>query len=223
MPSPHADQAITLAVDTVIFTVIRHELNVLLIQMKKKPYAGQWAFPGGLIATKETLEHAARRMLKDQTGVADVYLEQLATFDQPKRDVLGRVVSTAYFALMPNEGVTLRTTDRYAAIRWWPVKKLPKLAYDHGHMAKVALDRLRAKLGYTNIVRSLLPTDLTLTDLQQTYESILGRTLDKRNFRKKILALELLETSGKKRKGESYRPASLYRFKKKHLVNISVV
>src|SRR3989338_7554645 len=116
-----SSQNIKVAADAAIFTVRNGQLMVLLIQMKKKPHAGKWALPGGLIGDRETAERAARRILSAQTGVADAYLEQLATFDDPKRDPLGRVVSVAYFALIPSESVILRTTEKYADVRWWPM------------------------------------------------------------------------------------------------------
>lgn len=215
MAHSKAQKQIALAVDAVMFTVEKRELKVLLIQMKKKPYAGQWAFPGGRLDADEMTERAARRILLEQTGLKDVFLEQLATFDDLNRDSLGRVVSVAYYALIPSQDVHLKTSTRYSDVRWWPVHHLPKLAYDHDQIAKVALRRLQAKLEYTNIAWSVLPPEFTLTELQQVYETILDRQLDKWNFRKKIESLDLLTASGKKRAGESHRPAQLYRFKQR--------
>ena len=214
---------VRVAVDAVIFTVDEDKLKVLLIEMKKKPYTGKWAFPGGEILPGETTEKAARRILSTQTGVSQVYLEQLATFDEPSRDTLGRVISVAYFALIPSADVKLKTTERYADVRWWTATQLPKLAYDHNEMAKVAIDRLRAKLEYTNVVWSLLPERFTLTTLQRTYEAILGRDMDKRNFRKKILSLGLLTATGGKTEGETHRPAALYRFKRRELAQVEML
>jgi 8-oxo-dGTP diphosphatase len=197
----------------VIFTVREAKLHVLLIQMKKKPFTGRWAMPGGLLDDREKSEDAARRILKTQTGLGDVYLEQLATFDDPKRDPIGRVASIAHFALVPHEGVRLRTSDKYEDVRWWPVDHLPPLAYDHVAMLAYAVNRVRAKLQYANVAWSLLPEEFTLSALQSVYESILGRSLDKRNFRKKILALDLLTDTGKRDRGGAHRPAALYRFR----------
>ena len=163
---------------------------------------------------------AARRILKTQTGVEDVFLEQLATFDDPKRDVLGRVISVAYIALVPAEQVQLKTTERYADVGWHRMKSLPKLAYDHKIIAQVALVRLRSKLEYTNIAWSLLPSEFTLTELQNIYEVILDEKMDKRNFRKKILSLRLLVSARKKRKGTSHRPAELFHFRDRRPVII---
>lgn len=217
MPKHPDKQDIKVATDAVIFTVREGKLCVLLIAMKKPQYAGSWAVPGGLIGEEETSEACARRILREQTGVADVYLEQLATFDAPDRDVLGRVVSVAYFALMASDRVTLTTTEKYADVQWWPVSRLPKLAYDHKDIVSTALVRLRAKLEYTNVAWSLLPREFPLSALQETYETILGHALDKRNFRKKLLALGIIEPTGKSTSGGAHRPAELHRFRKRSL------
>ncbi len=223
MPKHPSSQDIKLAVDAAIFTVEDGIFKTLLIQMKKKPYEGRWAFPGGLLEDDETCAGAARRILAAATGVKDAYLEQLGTFDEPARDPFGRVVSVAYFALMPGEGVELRTTDKYADVRWWPVGELPPLAYDHEDVARVAVGRIRAKLGYTNVAWSLLPRTFTLADLQSVYESILGGRLDKRNFRKKVLASGLLESTGKREKGGAHRPAELFRFATRRLAHVELL
>lgn len=212
-----------IATDVVILTVRQGVLNVLLIQMKKPPFRGHWAMPGGLIKGNEGLETAAMRNLLVKTGVRDVYLEQLCTFGDVGRDPFGRVVSVAYFALIPSEGVALATTDEYAAVRWFPVDRHPKLAYDHETILKTAVERLRAKLGYTNIVCNLMPRAFTLTDLQKTYESILQRSFDKRNFRKKLLGLALVEPTDKKQEGQANRPATLYRFRHTKPTNIEML
>lgn len=218
-----AAQSIKVATDAVIFTVKGGELQVLLIQMKKRPYVGMWAVPGGLLEQDETTEQAARRILLTQTGVSDAHLEQLATFDDPKRDAIGRVVSVAYVALVSGDRVELRTTDKYQDVRWLPVRKLPPLAYDHKRVVATAADRLRGKLEYTNVAWSLLPKEFTLGQLQDVYEIILGRALDKRNFRRKILDLSLVEATGNKSSGGAHRPAELYRFKQRKLAYVDVL
>jgi len=218
-----AKQNIKVAVDTVIFSVRDGRLMALLIQMKKKPFTGQWAFPGGLLGDGQTALTAARQVLKTQTGVSRVYLEQLATFDDLRRDPLGRVVSIAYFALVASADLKLRTTGKYADVRWWPADRLPPLAYDHRHIARVALDRLRAKLGYTNIAWSILPPEFTFAEMQSAYEAILGRPLDKRNFRKKALALRLIAPTGKKTSGRTHRPAELFRFRSRKPAIVEVL
>jgi 8-oxo-dGTP diphosphatase len=203
---------IGVAVDVVVFTVEGGRLCVLLIQVKRPPYEGRWALPGGLIGARETLDTAAARELSEKTGLADVYVEQLYTFAAPKRDPARRVVAVAYLALVPSEGVHLRTPEKYAGIGWFPVAKLPALAFDHADMVRYAVQRLRYKLAYTNVAYSLLPGEFTLGELQRVYEAILDRALDPRNFRKRILALRLLAPTGKERRGAAHRPALLYRF-----------
>ncbi|MCX6714516.1 MAG: NUDIX domain-containing protein [Candidatus Uhrbacteria bacterium] len=220
--SPSTKQSIVVAVDTVIFTVKDDQLCALLIQMKKKPYTGLWAFPGGRVEDAETTEQTAIRILKEQTGVSNIYLEQLKTFDAIDRDQLERVISVASFALI-SDTVQLKTSDKYADVKWWPVKKLPELAYDHKIIAKEAITRLKSRLQYTNIAWSLLPDEFTLTDLQRVYEIILDTTVDKRNFRKRILALDLIVPVGKKRGGEANRPAELYKFKHRKLEYVEIM
>ena len=217
------EQDIKVATDAVIFTVRNGELMVLLIQMKKVPYTGKWALPGGIIGQDETSEQAARRILTTQTGVTQAHLEQLATFDAPNRDQLRRVVSIAYVALVASEKVVLKTSEKYADVRWWPAGKLPPLSYDHKEMTAVAVDRLRAKLEYTNVAWSLLPKAFTLSQLQETYETILGRALDKRNFRRRVLELKLVEPTGEKSSGGAHRPAEMYAFKRRSMEYIEVL
>lgn len=201
-----------IATDVVIFTIEHGVLKVLLIAMKKHPYEKHWALPGGLVGGNEGLEDSAMRHLLSKTGVRDLYLEQLATFGDPKRDPFGRVVSVAYMALIPSQTLNLKTTKEYAGVAWFPVSKIPSLAYDHKEILQFAHERLKGKLTYTNIAYGLLPKEFTLSELQSTYEIILARKLDKRNFRKKLLALDLVTSTKKYRKEGAHRPAELYRF-----------
>jgi len=200
------------AVDVVIFSIKEGKLQALLIQMKKRPFRGMWAFLGGLVRARESLDAAAARELREKTSVRSAHLEQLYTFVDPDRDPLSRVVSAVYFALLPDPSIKLRTTAKYSNVGWFPITNLPHEAYDHSRLARAALERLRAKLGYTNIAWSLLPRAFTLTELQGVYEIVLGLRLDKRNFRKRILALRLLEPAGAKA-GGAHRPAALYSFR----------
>lgn len=213
-----------IATDVVILTVEEGKLKVLLIKMKKKPFAGMWACPGGLVDGSESVDASAKRILREKSGVGNIYLEQLYTFGRVDRDPFGRVVSVAYFALIP-EGSRLKvkTTDEYEDISWFDANDLPRLAYDHKEIIECALARLRAKLEYTNIVYSLLPEEFTLTEMQKVYEEILNKKIDKRNFRKKILSLGLVKKTGKTTLGRVSRPAELYKFKQKSMKVVEIL
>jgi len=219
---PKYDFAV-IATDTVIFTIKDNELQVLLIQMKKKPFTDMWAMPGGLVKGDESVTNAAKRHLLDKTRIKNVYLEQLYTFGAVDRDPFGRVVSVAYFALIPSANISLKTTKEYAGVQWFSVSDLPKMAYDHKKIVTLAVERLQAKLTYTNIVFSLLPDEFSLSELQNIYEVILGKKLDKRNFRKKILSLNLVKNTGKQQLGSPNRPPELYTFVKKQLENVQIL
>jgi len=200
----------SVAVDLVIFTVRDGALQVLLIERGAPPYKGQWALPGGFVLEPETLEEAARRELEEETGLRDVYLEQLYTFGDPDRDPRGRIVSVAYYALTPPAPLHASTDAANAA--WHPAARPPRLAFDHAKILRTGLERLRAKLGYSTVGFQLLPKQFTLTDLQSLYQAILERPLDKRNFRKKVLSLGLLKSEGRTRAAGAHRPARLYSF-----------
>ena len=210
------------AVDAVLFTIADRELKTLLVKIKKGPFVGSWAFPGGLVQIGEPLDEAARRELSEKTGVQDLYLEQLYTFGDARRDPVVHTVAVAYFALVPHFDQVLHSGEKYADVGWFPVRALPQLAYDHNAIAAYALQRLQAKLGYTNIVYSLLPREFTLAELQDIYEVILDEQLDRRNFRRKILALGLLKPLAKTRRG-AHRPAMLYSFVRRSPMNVEVL
>jgi len=201
------------AVDVVIFTVIEGELKILLLKLQEPPFADKWAVPGGLVKIDESVDEAARRHVWEKAGVKDAYLEQLYTFGEPGRDPSGRVISVAYYALIPCSRLHPRTTSRYADIQLISCSRLPPLGYDHDQIIRTATERLKSKLGYTNIIYSLIPREFTFTELQTMYEIILGRKLDKRNFRRKIKLLGLIKSLGKRRVGESHRPAQVFTFK----------
>ena len=199
------------AVDLAIFTVQEARLELLLIRMKREPYTGKWALPGGRIRGNETVEQAAARELHEKAGIRDVYLEQLYTFSEPDRDPGARCISVAHMALIGGD-VPLRTTDKYSGIGWFPVSRLPPLAFDHKEICQAAVKRLRAKLEYTNVAYSMLPHEFTLGELQRLYEAILGKRLDARNFQRRAVAIGMVKDTGKMRTGQAYRPARLYRF-----------
>jgi 8-oxo-dGTP diphosphatase len=206
---------IQVTVDLVIFALRERELQVLLVRRGIAPFEGHWALPGGFIRDGESLDEAARRELREETGVSDVYLEQLYTFGEPGRDPRGRVVTTAYYALLTGDHAPLMPGSDAAAARWWPARARPQLAFDHDLIVDYALERLKNKLEYTTVGFQLLPKKFTLTQLQRVYETILGRELDKRNFRRKVALLGILKPLDEwVREGPS-RPAQLYRFSAK--------
>lgn len=208
-------QNIKVAVDNCIFTIIENRLNILMIQMKKKPFTDLWALPGGLVENIETLDDAAKRILTEQTGVNDIYLEQLYTFSRTDRDPSGRVVSSAYFALIPPGIFELRTSEKYAKVKWCEAFNHPTLAYDHNEIVDYAIKRLQWKLEYTNVAWSLLNKEFNISELQKVYEAVIGREFDRRNFRKKIMSLDIIESVGIKVMRGAHRPAMLYRFKQR--------
>ena len=206
----------SVAVDVVALTAREGKLQVLLVQRGVWPHEGAWALPGGFVRLDESLDDAARRELAEETGVsASSYLEQLYTLGAVERDPRTRVISVAYYALLPEPQLAPRAGTDAAEARWWPLSELPPLAFDHAQIVEMALARLRAKLGYTSVAVALLPDEFTLTELQNTYELILGRVLDKRNFRKKLLSLGLLEGLQKQRREGAHRPAQLFKFTNK--------
>lgn len=212
--SPKTDLQVT--VDIVIFTLREWELHVLLIQRGLPPFEGRWALPGGFVREGESLEAAARRELEEETGMRDVYLEQLYTFGEPRRDPRGRVVTVAYYALLTTEAAPLVAGTDAGAARWMPARKHPPLAFDHEQILGYALERLSNKLEYTTAGFQLLPKKFTLSQLQRVYEAVLGRTLDKRNFRRKIALLGILKPLQEWVHDGPSRPAQLYRFSGKH-------
>jgi 8-oxo-dGTP diphosphatase len=197
-------------VDIVIFTIQEGVLKVLLVKRRIPPFIGQFAIPGGFVHEDEDLQQAAIRELEEETGVSDVYLEQLYSFGDPKRDPRGRVVTIAYFALISADRKLNAGSDA-AEAAWFPIDELPPLAFDHSTILNYALERLRNKLEYTTVGFQLLPEKFTLTELQEVYEAILGKKLDKRNFRRKMSLLKILKGLPEYRRG-GQRPAQLYRF-----------
>ncbi len=205
------------ATDVLIFTIKDNKLNVLLIKIASGPYKNKWALPGGLVQINETLDMTAKRVLQEKAGIKGIYLEQLYTFSDLNRDIRGRVISVAYFALVDSDKFNLKTMEKYYSdIRWHSVNSLPSLAFDHRKIVKYGYNRLKGKLEYTNIAYGLLPYEFTLPEMQKVYEIILDQKLDKRNFRKKIKLLNIIEPTGKVKHART-RPAKLYRFKKRQL------
>lgn len=206
--------------DVVFFSIRDARLAVLLVRRAGAPFHGAWGLPGGPVGPDEDLDRAAARELAEQTGVSDVYLEQLYTFGRPDRDPQGRVISVAYYALAPSEALPLRPAPDVTAVEWFAVKALPQLAFDHAEIVGMAQSRLVAKLDYSTIAFQFMPDRFTLSELQAVYETILGEEMDKRNFRRWVLALERIEETGAERRDGSHRPARLYRLKYPNRVEI---
>jgi 8-oxo-dGTP diphosphatase len=202
---------IWVTVDLVILTIQEQRLRVLLVKRGVRPFEGEYALPGGFVRGDESLEEAAARELEEETGTKDIFLEQLFSFGDPKRDPRGRVVTIAYYALISPDRAQLTAGSDAAMAAWYPVAQVPKLAFDHQNILDVALNRLRGKLEYTTVGFELLPKKFTLSDLQQMYEAILNKSLDKRNFRRKVQALGILRPLKEWQK-TGRKPARLYSF-----------
>ncbi|MEZ4573598.1 MAG: NUDIX domain-containing protein [Vampirovibrionales bacterium] len=203
-----------MTVDIVIFTIVNGNLKVLLIRRKGPPFQHMWAIPGGFIRIGETLEEAAERRLFEETNVKDIYLEQLVTFGTPNRDPRARIITISHYALI-GSNKDIQPNANAEDVQWFSVHDLPDLAFDHKDIVECALLRLKERLKTSNIAFQLLGHKFTLTELQRVYELILEKTLDKRNFRKKILSMGILmETDETKMEGY-HRPAQLYAFRER--------
>ncbi len=213
MPYTYEYERGALTVDAVVFG-LDDDLKVLLIQRDIEPFEGSWALPGGFVRVNEKLEDAVMRELQEETGMTEVYLEQLYTFGAVNRDPRERVVSVAYYALVKLEGHKLQASTDARNTAWFSLDDLPELAFDHSEVLKAGLERIKGKVRYQPIGFELLHECFSLTQLQKMYEIILDRELDKRNFRKKILKMDLLIDTGEIEKDVSHRAAKLYRFDK---------
>ncbi len=213
MPYTYEYPKPALTVDCVVFGYDdEQELKVMLIQRDIPPFQGEWALPGGFVHLDESLEDSAMRELKEETGLEDVFLEQLYTFGDVGRDPRERVITVAYYALINlSEQTVIATTDARDAA-WFSISKIPKLAFDHQKIFQVALNRLKAKVRYEPIGFELLPKKFTLSQLQKLYENILEQPLDKRNFRRKILNMGLLIPLEEMQVAVSHRAARFYQF-----------
>lgn len=215
-----------LAADVALFTIKDGVLHVRLVRVNRPPhYVDTKGLAGGLLLPTETAEEAIKRLIKDKASVnpSHVHLEQLYTFSDIKRDLRGRVVAVAYNAFIAWDKLTEKEQAHTENAWWEPVSKARGLAYDHDAMLAMAYTRLRSRIHYTTLIAKLLPDEITLTELEEAYETVLGSKLDKRNFRKKILKLDILTELDKKRVGGRYRPAQLYRFTTKAVTDIEVL
>ncbi|MCG1036806.1 NUDIX hydrolase [Polaribacter sargassicola] len=208
-------QSIQLSVDAVVFGYEAGSISVLLIKRKYEPFKGEWAIPGGFVLENESLESAVERELKEETGITIDYLEQLYTFGNPNRDPRSRVVSVAYFGLVKPSAFKIFASTDAEEVQWFHIDELPKLSFDHEEILKKAIARLQAKITYEPIGFELLDTKFPFSDLEKLYTTLLGRAIDRRNFRKKILSLNILDQLDEKVSKGSGRPANLFKFNKK--------
>ncbi len=220
----HSDQALAtyetplVTVDIVLLTIEGGKLKVLLIRRKHAPFQHRWAIPGGFIRTGETLEEAAERRLFEETTVKGIYLQQLYAFGAPERDPRARVITVAYYALISSDRLQLEARANAEDVGWFDIATLSELAFDHQSIVQSAWNSLRKHLKDSNVAFQLLPGKFTLTELQRVYELILGEKLDKRNFRKKILSLGILNETAETKMDGYHRPAQLYAFKEREKV-----
>ena len=215
MPNWLKDRIKNVSTDTVIFGFENNCIKVLLYKRAQNPFKGSWALPGGFLIKGELIEQAARRILKDTTGVEDIYLEEVGVFDQLDRFPSWRVFTVGYFALVNPRRYDLISSGMFTLeAKWFKIDELPKLAWDHKHIIDKALEKLKVRVLNKPIGFELLSEKFTLPQLQTLYEVVLGKSFDKRNFRKKIMHMDILtKLNEKDRKGKK-RPADLYRFNK---------
>ncbi|NQX84657.1 MAG: NUDIX hydrolase [Flavobacteriaceae bacterium] len=215
-------QDIKVAVDAVVFGYeSKGKLSVLLIKRGVEPYKDEWALPGGLVLNEESLEEAVFRELKEETGVKIDYLEQLYTFGTPKRDPRNRVISVSYFGLVKPNYFNIKADTDAADVKWYRLKDMPKLAFDHQDILKAAHQRLQSKLSYEPIGFNLLNDEFPFSDLEHLYMTILEQDIDRRNFRKKMLSFGIIEETEKIERIGSGRPAKLFRFNTKKFNELS--
>ncbi len=207
--------------DVVVFTIQDDALTTLLVRRANPPFQGEWALPGGFLDIDEDLDTCAARELREETGIDNVYLEQLYTFGGAQRDPRERVISVAYYALIPRDALTApKAASDALAVGWHRFDDLPKLAFDHAQIVGMAHRRLVAKLEYSTIAFQFMPEVFTLSEVQSVYEALLNQRLDKRNFRKRIQSLDLVEETGELRRNGKHRPAREYRAKHPKRVDI---
>jgi 8-oxo-dGTP diphosphatase len=215
-----------LAADAVVFTIKDNELYVRLITVNRPPhFVNMQGLPGGLLLPTETADEAVLRHIHAKTGItsAALYIEQLYTFSRVDRDRRGRVVAVGYLSIVPWSALAQHEQEDTEESAWVRFVDVKTLAYDHNEILTMAMKRLRSRVTYTTLISKFLPSEFTLTELKSAYDAILETSLDKRNFRKKILKLDILTQLDKERSGEPWRPAQLYKFKQNGIQEIEVV
>ena len=210
-----------LTVDCVVFGYADNIVHIALIKRKNPPFIGMWALPGGFLEGAETVEEAARRELKEETGIAGCVLEQFHVFSDLHRDPRGRVITLGLFALIKSEDSVLIATNDAEQAQWFPLYDIPPLAFDHEAIYAHAIDALRRAITIKPLLFELLPKEFTLSELQNIYEQIYDRTLDKRNFRKKVQKMDFIQETKNITQGNNSRPARLYTFNKKRYLTLS--
>ncbi|PSK94310.1 NUDIX hydrolase [Taibaiella chishuiensis] len=210
----HSYKNPSLAVDLVVFGYHDRKLSVLLLNRKEEPFKNSWTLPGGFLQIEECLLQVCNRIMKTKTGLENIYLEQLYSFDEPGRDPRGRVISVAHYALVNPQRFEVVAGNMANDVQWFPVDTVPQLGFDHDQIFGQALQRLKSKILYYPVGFELLDETFTMTELHELYECILGISIDRRNFRRKILDSEYIIATGTKREGLKNRHPDLYRFNK---------
>lgn len=201
---------------TAIFTVEQGITKVLLVKRKNEPFQGDWILTGGALYNNEDLLVGAKREIYEKTGIQNIEIEQFQAFGKVHRSPVMRMVAVAYIGVIDSKSVQiLRETLRTSNADWFPIDKVPPLGYDHNEILIEALKELQKKIVSSTILKALFPSTFSIPELQKVYEAILGKKLDRRNFRKKILSLDLIEDTGDTAKFEGKKPAKQYRFKNK--------
>jgi 8-oxo-dGTP diphosphatase len=199
-------------VDCIIFGFDGQHLKVMLIQRKSDPFSRMWALPGAFVNEDESLENCAERVLMKECNISGVYLEQLFTFGTPSRDPRERVISVAYMGLVKTADFELIAGNDELQIEWRDIKEVQDLAFDHSQILETAIQRIRGKIRYQPIGFELMNAKFTLPQLQQLYEAILGQSLDRRNFRKKLLSMQILKQLPEKQQNVAHKAAFYYEF-----------
>lgn len=209
-------QDIKVSVDAVVFGYDQEQgISVLLIKRRNEPFQKMWALPGGLVLNGESLDDAVNRELKEEAGIDVNYLEQLYTFGAPERDPRNHAISISYFGLVRPQDFQLVAQTDAEDVQWFNIKKLPKLAFDHKKIIDVAIKRLRGKITYEPVGFELLEKEFPFSDLEKLYQTLLDQDIDRRNFKKKIVSLGILEELNSTIQRKSGRPARLFKFNKK--------